>query len=63
MGNSVDVTVYKPDGAVLTSSMRFGNDSMDLPALPGTGSYRIRLDADMFPSQGIGGLSLSLSTR
>jgi len=62
MGNSVDVTVYQPDGAVLKHALRLGNDSLDLPALPATGTYRIRLDPDMFPSQGVGGITLTLST-
>lgn len=62
MGNSIDVTVYRPDGAVLKHALRLGNDSMDLPALPATRTYRIRLDPDMFPSQGVGGTTLTLST-
>lgn len=42
-GQTVNMTVYKPDGSSLGGSGMYGGYSYTLPALPATGSYTITL--------------------
>jgi hypothetical protein len=64
MAERVWVTVYNPNGSTLkTSSFVLSGGSIDLPALPTTGTHRIRLDPDLFPNLGQGSTVLTLSTR
>jgi hypothetical protein len=63
MAHQINVTVSNPSGSTLKSSQIIISGSIDLPALPTTGTYRIRLDPDLFPSQGQGSVVVALSSR
>jgi hypothetical protein len=63
MADRINVTVYNPNGSSLKSSVIVTSGGIDLPALPTTGTYRIRLDPQMFPSLGQGSALITLSNR
>jgi hypothetical protein len=63
MGNQVWVTVYNPNGSSLTNRLIVISGSIDLPALPTTGTHRIRLNPELGPSLGQGSATLSLAVR
>jgi large repetitive protein len=61
MANHIAVTVYNPSGSTLKSGSVGITGSIDLPALPAAGTYRIRLDPEMIPNLGQGTVSVSVS--
>jgi hypothetical protein len=60
--NYIDVSVYRPDGARLASHLALGTDQLDLPKLPSSGYYRIRLDPRLGATAGTGSVAVTLST-
>ena len=64
MTHGTDMYVYKPDGTTLTTKIATGNpDQLDLPKLPASGTYRIRLTPRIRePNTGTGNVTFTLST-
>jgi hypothetical protein len=61
-GDYVDTTVYTPSGSTLTNGLRSGGSDTDLPVLPATGTYRIKLDPNLQYGSGTGSITLVLSS-